>query len=148
MISGGVDARDDQADAERPDAPVLGVDLDPAAQGANESLDVCGLVVEEPVALAEDPPLAHKDPGVGAKASDGRPHVIVELEDLLEVVGIIKGALRGLVGGEDHPLRGVYTHNGGAPLDQLQGVLHLVEAPLGGEDGDGCVVLVRSHHVQ
>ena len=125
---------------------MLGVGLDPPAQGPHEPLDVGGLVVEEPVALAVDTALVQEDPGVAAEAGDGRPDVIVELEYLPEVSGVLEGAVRGLVRCEDHALRGVNPDDGSPALHELQCVLNLIEAPLGREYGDGGVVLVGPHH--
>ena len=147
MGPGGVDAGEDNAHPEWPDAPVLGVDLDLVAQRAHEALYVGGLVVEELVALAEDPALVDEDPCVGAEAGDGDAHVLVDLEYLPERAGVLKVALRGLVGRKDHALQRVDAHDGCPTLHELQGVLDLVEAPLGREYGYGGVVLVSPHQL-
>ena len=66
--------------------------------------------------------------GVGGQAGEGHAHVVVHRQDLLLVGGQLVGTT--LEGHQDGVGGGLEAHGGGALLDGLHGVLHLVETTL------------------
>ena len=131
----------EDGDAEGPLPAVLGVGLLDVAKPGHQLLAGHGLPVLVVVPLPDEPELVGEHVGVGGDAGHRAGHVLVEVVDLLRVEDLVQ-QLVGVppLGGQDHPVGGQDAQAGAGVADGLHGVLHLVEAALGGEDGGAGVV--------
>jgi len=134
------DAADNERDAERPGAAVLGVLLDVVGHRLCQRLDGHRFAVAQPVGLGLPPGHLDEFAGVGDVAGAGDTDVAVGLVEFLDGVGLDHLRAAALVGRKNDALRRSHADAGRAALDRLAGVLDLVQSPVRRENSDAAVV--------
>mmetsp|Transcript_3829 Transcript_3829/g.8809 ORF Transcript_3829/g.8809 Transcript_3829/m.8809 type:complete len:287 (+) Transcript_3829:44-904(+) len=94
----------------------------------------------EAVRLALNARLVHKNPGVCVQACECEGHAVVDCQDLADRAGVLQLGRRPLLDRQDHAVLALHAHGRRSLADGLEGILHLEQVPIGGEDGDRAVV--------
>src|SRR5713226_1084255 len=144
-----VHARHEERRPERTHAAVLGVVLLIVANPLHEEVDADLLAVRDLVDLRDEPGIVHEDPRIGHEAGGRRPHVLVDLKDLLNRRRLDEPRSDLLIGHQDDAVLELQTHGGVPPRDRHASVFHLEQAAVGAEDRNRAVVrhLARLHMI-
>ena len=93
--------------------------------------------------MALESHLIDKDASVGLQARESHHEVLVEALDFADSARVLKLRNRVLFNGQDDAVLTTDCNGGTAAIDSLEGVLHLEELAIGGEDR---VCLIVSWH--
>ena len=98
------------------------------------------ILIVQTVVLALETSLVNEDSRIGSEPCEGKAHVGVDLEDLVDGAGVLElgGAL--LLHGKDDGVAPADADGGGTPVHGSKGVLYLVEAAVRGECGECSIV--------